>query len=240
MYNYQIRVGYSTTDRTLKMTIPAILSCFQDAAIFEAENGSITMKYLKKHFLAWLLGAWQIVILRRPMLNEMVNVMTMPYDFKGFLGYRNFLMTSESGEALVKGASIWSLIDTQKGHPTKLTEEIIQGYELSEKIEMDYAPRKIAIKGSGEQKDAFAVRRYQIDSNGHMNNVEYVKLAMELLSQQTRNDTAQQIQQLRVEYKNPAFAGDLVVPMVYQQDNRMQIALNNTEGGVYAVVEFLL
>ena len=54
MYNYQIRVGYSTTDRTLKMTVPAILSCFQDAAIFEAENGSITMKYLKKHFLAWL------------------------------------------------------------------------------------------------------------------------------------------------------------------------------------------
>ena len=115
MYNYQIRVGYSTTDRTLKMTVPAILSCFQDAAIFEAENGSITMKYLKKHFLAWLLGAWQIVILRRPMLNEMVNVMTMPYDFKGFLGYRNFLMTSESGETLVKGHPSGHLLIHRKG-----------------------------------------------------------------------------------------------------------------------------
>ena len=239
-YSYQIRVGYSTTDRTLKMTIPEILRCFQDAAIFEAENGSITMEYLNKHALAWLLGAWQIVILRRPSSNEVVNVATIPYAFKGFLGYRNFLMTSETGEELVKGASIWTLIDTQKGHPTKLTEEIIQGYPLSQKLEMDYAPRKIVLRGSAEQRAAFLVRQYQIDSNGHMNNAEYVKLAMELLPQQASDSTVQQIQQLRVEYKNPAYVGDKVVPIIYRQDNQIQVALNSTEGEIYAVVEFLL
>ncbi len=33
-------------DASLCMTVPAILDCFQDAAIFEAENGRITVAYL--------------------------------------------------------------------------------------------------------------------------------------------------------------------------------------------------
>lgn len=43
MYTYEINAGYSAMDASLRMTVPAILDCFQDAAIFEAENGRITV-----------------------------------------------------------------------------------------------------------------------------------------------------------------------------------------------------
>lgn len=233
MYTYEMNAGYSAMDASLRMTVPAILDCFQDAAIFEAENGRITVGYLYSRHIAWLLNSWQIVIDRRPGLNERIKIATAPYDFRGFLGYRNFTMTGEDGTVIVRAASIWTLVDTEKLCPVKPTQELMDGYELGEKLAMEYAPRKIALLGDGEEQEHFRVRKYQIDSNQHMNNVEYVKLAMETLSE----DTA--IRELRVEYKKAAHCGDEITAVVITAEERHQVVLRDVEGGIYAVVEFI-
>ncbi len=232
MYTYEMNAGYSVMDASLRMTVPAILDCFQDAAIFEAENGRITVDYLYSRHLAWLLSSWQIVIGRRPKLNERIKIATAPYDFRGFLGYRNFVMNGEDGAVIVRAASLWTLVDTQKGCPVRPTQEMQDGYELAPKLEMEYAPRKIALFGDGEERAHFKIRRYQIDSNQHMNNVEYVRLAMEVLPQ----DAA--IRELRAEYKKAARCGDEVTAAAVEAEGRHQVVLSDTEGSVYAVVEF--
>ena len=150
MYSYEMNAGYSVMDESLRMKVTSILDCFQDAAIFEAENGGrINTQYLKEKCLVWLLSAWQIVIDRRPALNERITITTSPYDFKGFLGYRNFTIEAADKTVLVKAASIWTLLDTQRLVPAKPTQELLDGYDLSEKLAMDYAPRKIAVCGEG-------------------------------------------------------------------------------------------
>lgn len=232
MYKYEINAGYSVMDESLRMTVTAMLDCFQDAAIFEAENSKITTKYLYEKSIAWLLSSWQIVIVRRPKLNEHIQITTAPYDFKGFLGYRNFTIEGEDGAIIVKAASIWTLIDTERLVPVKPSQELRDGYEMSEKLEMDYAPRKIVILGEGMEQEPFQVRKYQIDSNRHVNNVEYVKMALEFVEE------PDEIRELRVEYKRAAHFGDIVVPVVYECDGKMQVQLKDTQGGSFAVVEF--
>ena len=231
MYTYEIKVGYSKTDSNLEMTLPAILEYFQDAATFEGQSGKITMEYLSERNLVWFLSAWQIVIERRPKINEAIKITTFPYEFKGFLGYRNFAITTLENEILIKGNSIWTLINTQKLHPQKPTEEILDGYELLDKLDMNYAPRKIELIGNGIKKDSFKVYKYQIDSNNHMNNVEYVKLAMEFVPLDKK------ISEIRVEYKNSAYAGDIIVPIVYFNDGSIQVKLTNGEELIYAIIE---
>ena len=34
MFTYEMNAGYSVMDASLCMTVPAILDCFQDAAVF--------------------------------------------------------------------------------------------------------------------------------------------------------------------------------------------------------------
>lgn len=233
MYTYEMNAGYSAMDASLRMTVPAILDCFQDAAIFEAENGRITVDYLYSRHLAWLLGSWQIVIDRRPKLNERIRIATAPYEFRGFLGYRNFAMTGEDGAVIVRAASIWTLVDTEKGAPVRPSQEMQDGYELAPKLEMEYAPRKIALLGEGREQERFTVRRYQIDSNLHMNNVEYVRLAMETLSGEAV------IRELRAEYKKAARCGDGVTAVVAAAEGRHQVVLRDAAGAVCAVVEFM-
>ncbi|MFG6324073.1 MAG: acyl-[acyl-carrier-protein] thioesterase [Lachnospiraceae bacterium] len=237
MYTYEINVGYSVVDAALHMTVPAILDCFQDAAIFEAENGSITVDYLYGRNIAWLLSSWQIVIDRRPALNEKIRITTFPYDFKGFLGYRNFMVTDAEGNRIISASSIWTLIDTGKRRPVKPPQEMIDGYELAEKLDMDYAPRKIALLDEAcstvAQKE-FQVRRYQIDSNLHMNNVQYVRLAMEMLPEDS------EIRELRAEYRKPAVYGDRLMAVARKAGQRHQAALEDGNGDIYALVEFTL
>lgn len=235
MYSYEIHAGYSVMDETLRMKVTSMLDCFQDAAIFEAENGGkINTQYLNERGLVWLLSAWQIVIDRRPKLNERIKITTSPYDFKGFLGYRNFMITDADNEVIVKAASIWTLIDTARLMPAKPTKELLDGYDLSEKLAMEYAPRKIAVLGEGTEREPFPVRKYQIDSNRHVNNVEYVKMALEFVEE------PDQIRELRVEYKKAAHYGDLIVPVVYTCADKTQVRLRDTQGGLFATVECTL
>ena len=234
MYSYEKKVGYSVTDETLTMTIPAILDSFQDAAIFEAEDGRINMDYLSDRHIAWLLGSWKIVIERRPKLNERIKITTSPYVFKGFLGYRYFTLSGEDNSVIVKAASIWTLIDMEKQRPAKPTQEMIDSYELQRITDLEYTSRKIPLLGEGTEGESFTVRKYQIDSNRHMNNVEYVKLAMESLP-----DSAV-VSELRTEYRKAAHLGDQVISKVCSKGEKWQVVLHDEQGEIYAIVEFVL
>lgn len=232
MYSYETRVGFSETDSKLNLSLVELVNYFQDAAIFEAENGTMNMETLGKKHLAWLLNSWQIVIERMPRLNEKVVVSTMPYAFRGFIGYRNFMLQTCEGEILAKAASVWTLVDIEQVKPVRPTEEILASYEISEKIDMEYKPRKIKLLGEGETKEPLVIYKTQIDSNHHVNNAEYVNMAMNFL------DMKNQIGELRVEYKTAAYLGEKIYPSVYSTQECVQVCLNNDKNEAYAIVEF--
>lgn len=232
MYTFETKVRYSEVDDKLTLTLSALAKYFQDTCIFDAENGSINIHYLTERKLAWVLSSWQIEIERLPILNESIKIYTVPYELKGFIGYRNFWMEDEAGNCIVKAASIWTLIHFEQMKPFRPDEEILAGYPLGEKLEMDYAPRRISIEGEGEKGQEHIVYRAQIDSNQHLNNSEYINLAYAYLPQHAK------VTQMRVEYKTAAYLGDTIVPAIYKQEGRIQVQLNNMEMNPYAIVEF--
>lgn len=232
MYSYKSRIGFSQTDTRSLLTPTGFIDFFQDAAIFEAEDGIITMDYLKERKLAWLLGSWQVIIKRRPKLGEYVEIITVPYEFKSFIGNRNFCMKTEDGEVLAIANSVWTLIDMENLKPHKPTKEFLQGYDLGEKLAMDYKPRKINVGEFLRQEEMVKIGKHHLDSNGHVNNAEYVNIAMSYLPEDAN------IREIRAEYKNAAYEKDEMIPMIYQQDNNIQIKLQNAQETVYAVIEF--
>lgn len=242
MYSFDTRVRYSETNADLELSMVGLVKYLQDVTIFDSERGSANMACLQQQHLVWLLGAWQIVIERMPKLNEEIKITTLPYEFKGFMGLRNFIVETMKGEVLAKANSVWSLINTETGRPQRPSEMILAAYELSEKIDMEYKPRKISAQGDARVLDGFQVLLTQIDSNHHMNNAEYVNLAVSCLPEHA------QIREMRVEYKTSAYLGDVIVPYVYEQQEdgmqKMQIQLcgankeDSSKLDTYAVIEF--
>ena len=71
---------------------------------------------------------------------------------------RNFILETMDGEKLAWANSYWSFINTETGIPEKLTPTDTDPYDLGEKIEMDYAPRKIALPKDGKCRMLFPYR----------------------------------------------------------------------------------
>ena len=107
-----------------------------------------------------------------------------------------------------------------------------KGYPQEERIPMEYAGRKISVPAGGEIMEPITVLPHHLDANHHVNNGQYVAMALEFLPQDAR------ILQLRAEYRKQAFLGDVLIPCVSREDGRVIIALQDGEGKAYAVVEF--
>lgn len=233
MYTFQSRIRYSESGTDGNLTLVSLLDYFQDSSIFHSEELGLGIEYLQEKNLAWVLSSWQIVVERYPHLCENVVIGTAPYEFRGFVGYRNFWMETEAGERLAYANSIWSLMDMVKMAPAKPPAEMIEGYTLSDKLSMDYAPRKIAVPADGQTREIIEVRPHHLDTNGHVNNGQYVRIAMEYIPGDFR------IRQLRAEYKRQAVLNDKIIPVVAINEDRTTytVSLNGENGAPYSIIE---
>lgn len=232
-YSFDGRIRYSEIGENGCLTLPGILNYFQDCCTFHSASIGQGMEILKKRERVWVLSSWQVIVNRYPKMGESVVTSTAPYDFRGFMGYRNFTMDTKDGERLAYANSIWSYVSLATGHPEKLTEEDTRGYELAEKLEMDYAPRKIALPKIREQKETFQVQKHHLDTNHHVNNCQYVCMAEDFLPEKFA------VHQMRAEYKMQAKLNDTICPEVSVEEDKVVVILSDKEMQPYAVVEFV-
>ena len=233
MYRFSSRIRYSEVDSEGKLTLESLLNYFQDCSTFQSEDLGVGVGYLSERKIAWILSAWQIVVRRYPKLCETVSVGTIPYDIKNFVGYRNFLMETGDGERLAYANTMWMLMDMENMKPVRATREMLEAYELGERLEMDYAPRKIVLPcKAGTGQETVEIKHHHLDTNHHVNNGQYVQIAMEYLPE------GYEIRQMRAEYKKQALLGDKIYPIVYGKDALVAVSLNNEEGQPYCIVEF--
>ncbi|MGP1432737.1 MAG: acyl-[acyl-carrier-protein] thioesterase [Catonella sp.] len=241
MYKFKSRVRFSETAKDNKLAIPHLISYFQDCSNFHSNSIGLYKDKLLGMERAWFLSSWQIVINRRPDIDEEIEVETRAYEIKGVYGFRNFIMYGADKEVCAYANSIWFYVDTEKGKPVKYEKEGI-GFEIDEEFPMEKADRKIVIPSDLEKiikADCLKVRESHLDSNCHMNNREYVRIALDFLPESLELD---RIRQIRVEYKKAAVLNETMIPAYYfdEGNNRIFVSLDNEVGENFAKVEFEL
>ena len=234
MYSFTSRVRYSETDSDEKLTLLAILNYFQDCSTLQSEDLGVGMDVLKKRDEFWVLNYWQIDVMKYPYLSDRIEIGTYAYDCRGFLGFRNFYMNDQNGNRLAAANSLWTYLSSKTGAPVHIWDKVIEAYGHDEKLEMDYEPRKIKIaeKAEAEKADPFEVKQHHLDANHHVNNGQYVMMALEYLPQDFRID------RMRAEYKKAALLNDMIYPIIYRSRNYTAVSLNQENGSPYAIVEF--
>lgn len=231
-YSFNSRVRYSETGEDGRLTLPGVLNYFQDCSTFHAESIGLGGNALKNRDRAWVLSSWQVVVEEYPVLGTEIRIRTAPYAFKGFMGMRNFVMETTDGKKLAWANTNWTYLTISTGIPTRLTPADTDSYVLSEKLEMDYAPRKIKLPEDMISQEAFVVQKHHLDTNHHVNNCQYVQMAMEYI------EHTGDIRQVRVEYKNSAVYGDIIVPKVAAEETRTVVELCDESDRIFATVEF--
>ena len=230
-YEFEGRVRYSEIDHRGTMTLPALINYFQDASTFQSEAIGLGMDRLKHDRKAWVLSYWQVIVERYPQMCEKITTGTFATEFKGLYGNRNFYMKDGSGELIARANSIWAFMDLEKGRPVRPTAEHIDPYGTCEPLDMPYEERKIALPEQSEAGEPFPVRKYHIDTNEHVNNCQYVQMALEMVPGDI------QVRQARVDYKKSAVLGDMIYPRMTAEQERTVVELCDADGKPYAIVE---
>ncbi|MCR4896539.1 MAG: acyl-[acyl-carrier-protein] thioesterase [Lachnospiraceae bacterium] len=232
MYTFPSRVRFSEAGADGLLTMAGVVNYFQDCSTFQSEDAGVGLDYLRARGMVWVINSWQIEVLRYPALGEHITVGTAPYDLKGFLGMRNFVLLDEQGAYLVKASSIWSLIGTETFHPVGIPQEVLDAYTLEPKVEMEYLPRKIRVPEGGEAFPAMTVQQCHLDHNHHVNNGQYITLALGYLPEDF-HPTA-----LRTEYRQQAFLNDRMTPVLTEIPEGYILTWTADDGKAYCVVEF--
>ena len=232
IYTYPATVRYSECSASGQAGLSHILDYLQDTCTFQAEALGIGLSYMQKHQAGWVLNSWQADLVRYPCFGEKIFITTWPYDFYGFMGFRNFFVTDAAGEPLIRTNSVWVFMDMRKNRPIKIDAEIANAYQVHERLEMEYLDRKLQDFEADRQEPPFQIPRYFIDTNHHVNNAKYILLAEELLAENFRAS------RVRVEYKKPAMYGDLLYPYIRNYADHQAVKFSDPEGKPYVLMEF--
>ena len=233
MYSLKYKVTTSVCDSEGRLKLYSALQMMQDCSEMWIDSEPGVRQFFTDQNMTQLLASRQVEIIRVPSYKEELTVTTSVYGMKPMFGFRNTFIYDAEGRPCYRTWSMGAFVDKATGKLKRVDDATIASMTLEPKLEMNYGDRRIILpKDGGIAHDPIPVMRADIDYNRHVNNANYIRMAMELLPDDFKIDG------LRVEYRVAAKLGDTLIPAVYHTaDDTFVISLSiSTE--VCAIIEF--
>ena len=232
MYSFTSRVRYSECDERLHLTIPAFLNYLQDCSMFHCEHIGHGFAYCAEHHFAWFVIAWQIEVARLPAHTEEIRISTWCYEMTPTVAKRFFTIEDASGATIVRADSLVVAFDTNLGRVARIP-DAERVFVSDEKPDFPPTKRKIKLNGTGEKLFEMPVTERLIDTNGHVNNVQYVAIAEDAIRMRDKDF---ELGRMYVQYRTAAHLGDTMHVWLYAEDGDYSVSIADKDGNSYAVV----
>jgi len=233
MYTLDYLVTTSTCDSEGRLKLYSALQMMQDCSEMWIDSEPAARKFFNDNNMTQLLATRQVEVIRVPRFKERLSVTTSIYEVMPMYGFRNTFIRDAQGNPCYRTWSMGAFVDLATGKLARISDDAIASLTLEPKQEMNYRGRRISLpKQDGTVMDPVRVMRADIDYNRHMNNANYVRIAMELLPE------GFEVRDMRVEYRIAARLGDLLTPTVYSIEGGYIVSLA-VNGQPSAIIEFL-
>ncbi len=233
MYTLDYLVTTSTCDSEGRLKLYSALQMMQDCSEMWIDSEPAARKFFNDNNMTQLLATRQVEVIRVPRFKERLTVTTSIYEVMPMYGFRNTFIRDAQGNPCYRTWSMGAFVDLATGKLARISDDAIASLTLEPKQEMNYRGRRISLpKQDGTVMDPVCVMRADIDYNRHMNNANYVRIAMELLPE------GFEVRDMRVEYRIAARLDDLLTPTVYSIEGGYIVSLV-VNGQPSAIIEFL-
>ena len=233
MYSLKYKVTTSTCDSEGRLKLYSALQMMQDCSEMWIDSEPVVKQYFTEQNMAQLLASRQVEVIRVPEFKEELTVTTSVYGMKPMFGFRNTFIYDEEGKPCYKTWSMGAFVDKSNGKLKRVDDSVANSLLIEPQLEMNYKDRRIILpKEGGIRLDPIKVLRADIDYNRHVNNANYVRMAMELLPEEF------EVKGLRMEYRVAAKMGDMLTPTVYETGDSIIVSLA-IDNEVSAIIEMM-
>lgn len=222
VFNAELTMDYQNINGDLTVSLPGIMGYIQETSLLHSKKCGYTMEYFQDIKKAFVLINWQVEIKRFPNWNEKVVISTWPSEFKGITAKRSFLVKSLTGEVLVNADSKWIYTDIVKKKPIKIEEDMMVDFAPLCKRLMDQEENinESTLGYTILKKEEIYAKRSHIDSNSHVNNITYIKWAIDNMPDELYDSN--KLHQLTIKYKKECTLnqGVLIETYVNNENNK--------------------
>lgn len=219
MENFANREYYlreSDFDMNSNILPSSVLSIFQDIAGFHAESMGIGFASLLAKDLLWMIVRTKYIVEKAPQKHSTVKVRTWPLAPRGPIVRREYVMTDQNGDVLIRSSSDWTVVNC-KSRTLESAKEIYPITEFLSETAIDDKLKKIKDTESFEPCGNVTAAFCDIDSNGHVNNTKYADYIINALKPQKA------IKEFQIDFQKEVLLGEEISLFVGADENRIVI-----------------
>jgi acyl-ACP thioesterase len=199
------------------MKITSLMQQFQEVASVHAQQLNFGSDRLDEINCYWVLTNLRIEFEKLPQWNQDVHLQTWPSGHTRILATREFKGLDEAQTALFRAHSQWMILDKKSNRPKNLIRLDIDLIDAGPKV-FDTELEKLEPLPEYSKQEQIHVPYSSLDLNGHVNNTEYVRWALDALRQNF--DLPTEIQSLQISYLAEAFESDTLDLHLSHDHNR--------------------
>ena len=207
-YRKLIQVEEKDCDSAGRMKASSIIYYLQEAASAHAEALDVGISRLQGMGALWVVTRMALQTERLPEKGEKVYMVTWPGKTRHLLFPRYYAVENERGERLAGGAGVWMLIHPES-RKMLFPEEIgLAVPDMSRGDEMALPDRRVRFPAELDGCAWHEADESELDVNGHVNNVHYLRWAESLLPADFAG--THRLRSVWVEYRKEILVGQRV------------------------------
>lgn len=228
IFEKEFVVAPSMSDGKGHLSIHGVFSAFMDVAMEHAMKLGIGLDYTMPRGLFWITVRTKVKFLRHVNLSEILTLRTWPEVPSKLRCVRYYALSDKNG-ICVEGKTEWAIINMQSGRPQVLEDVYPDGMEFCADTVCDTPFMRISDDFSdGTAFKPFRVESSDIDMGRHMNNVMYVRHALNCFSVEEFYDM--NIHEFEVCYRTACFEKETITPHLRKTEDGYDMGFVKEDG----------
>ena len=219
-----------------KATNKAILKYLENIACRHSDEVGYGINTIEQTNVVWILLDWKFKVIERPVYGQTIKVRTWSRKMEKCCAYRDFEIYDENENKLAIATTKWVLLNAQTRKIQRIPEELASKYFSEPERQVFEEERDKLREAENEELNLqLKVRRTDIDINNHVNNLNYLDLAYEILPDKIYK---QDLKNVRITYKHQTEPGETVyISYTKEQEKNIIIIKTLDKSELHAIVE---
>ena len=208
-YSSNFQIQFIDAGEENQLTNKGILRLMQETAGQNSNSIGYGLNDIPKTGVAWIILNWKLKVFMRPKWNENIKISTWTKCEKSVFCYRHLKMCDDRNNVIAVASSKWVLFDVNKMSISRVPKEIQDKFPNSdETIFGDDFNEKLKEPDNSSFVYEYKIQRRDIDTNHHVNNLNYLDYAIEALPENVYEES--NFSNLEIMYKREVKLGDII------------------------------
>lgn len=219
IYEEYVKASLEDYGRNGRLEERSILRVLEDIASYHSDSLGFGARNIDETNLAWLLLEWRVQIHRHMKYGESYRVTTWSRGVASpCTTLRDFEIFDEEGNLFVSASSKWTPVNAADKKLIRVTDELLGIYGTEEKRAFEDGDLfRLREPKEYEKEMPYHIRRKEIDLNGHLHNLCYLDIALEILPEEVYYE--RDFKEIRITYRKEIKADEKEITCKYKKEN---------------------